>query len=139
MLLVPSMLPVTKPADILDIFPTDIGPTGTHYMRRYKFEFVPSGMVSRFMVKMMKFANAKRYWRHGILIQSKTHENTYGLIELKVETVRSYFIISLHDLHSGLECMILHSYILLFWVHRQSMSVFSSEKNHSVSILACAS
>jgi len=88
MFLVPSMLPVTKPADILDIFPTDIGSTGTQYLRRYKFEFVPTGLASRFIVKMMKFAHAKRFWRNGILIQSKA-SNAFALIELKVESVRT--------------------------------------------------
>lgn len=76
--LFPSLLPVARPQ--LDI----LWPKHEHRFqvdRIYTFpKFLPIGLFSRFMVRLLSFFPAYYYWRHGVIISDET-KRAYSLIE----------------------------------------------------------
>lgn len=82
--MVPATLPANKPADVQSLLP---GKETSLYQfeRRYAFEFIPAGLFSRYLVRVMNLGTALRYWRHGCLLQDKD-SSTYALIELKPQS-----------------------------------------------------
>jgi serine/threonine protein kinase len=81
-LLVPSLLPVPKPADLMSPIWPDKSASASQYTRHYQFEFVPMGLFSRFMFKLMKIGAVKRFWRYGVLIKHRQIDSQ-ALVELK--------------------------------------------------------
>jgi hypothetical protein len=79
-LLAPSLLPEDKPA--LDIAwpPQDAG--SRTFTRRYDFAFMPNGMFSRLMIRLLSFGKAVAYWRYGCLIARKDSPSEKALVEL---------------------------------------------------------
>lgn len=78
---IPSLLPTQKPEEILTDFPQR-DETCSNFKREYVFDFVPAGLFSRYVAKLMRYGDGLHWWRHGVMIKSKTKE-AWGLIELK--------------------------------------------------------
>lgn len=79
-LLIPSMLPENTPGDVKQIFHNVSA--SSQYVRQYEMEFIPNGLFSRFMVRLMRYGNIQRVWRRGILISSSTVD-AMALVEMK--------------------------------------------------------
>ena len=77
--LIPSLLPEDKPSHLIDkkwsIFP---GPNEKQFSRVYKFHFIPSGFISRLLVRLLHFAEASVIWRYGMLIEPTTSANIFS-------------------------------------------------------------
>lgn len=82
--MVPATLPASKPPDVQSLLP---GKETSLYQfeRRYAFEFLPAGLFSRYLVRVMNLGTPLRYWRHGCLLQGKD-SSTFALIELKSQS-----------------------------------------------------
>lgn len=82
--MIPATLPTTKPSDVQSLLP---GKETSVYQfeRRYAFEFMPAGLFSRYLVRVMNEADPLRYWRYGCLVQEKGTQ-TFALIEFKPQS-----------------------------------------------------
>lgn len=79
-LLAPSLLPEEKPA--LDLAWPVVDAASRTFTRRYDFAFMPNGMFSRLMIRLLTFGKAVAYWRYGCLISSKEFAADKALVEL---------------------------------------------------------
>jgi hypothetical protein len=79
-LLIPSMLPENTPGDVKQLFHA-VSPS-SQYLRQYELEFIPNGLFSRFMVRLMRYGNIQRVWRRGLMISSNTVD-AMALVEMK--------------------------------------------------------
>ncbi|GAM26449.1 hypothetical protein SAMD00019534_096240 [Acytostelium subglobosum LB1] len=70
--LIPAMLPRDCPQDIKTSL---IRQLPTQYGRIYQMDFIPSGLFSRLMVRMLYITQAqpKLYWRDGIIVSKDDH------------------------------------------------------------------
>lgn len=89
-LLIPSLLPEDRPEFNLIWPDKDPDPSRTQFSRIYSFPFMPNGLFSRFIIRLLKFSDSLRYWRHGALIKSKKEDSSLSLIELNIETNKIY-------------------------------------------------
>ena len=66
--LIPSLLPEDRPDCDLVWRPSD--PSKTQYDRRYQLEFVPKGLFSRLLIRILHHVDSVLvYWRHGIIAE----------------------------------------------------------------------
>ena len=64
--LLPSFLPEERPN--IQLHWPDVDDESSEYCRFYKLLFVPNGLFSRLMVRLMSFCDKPLfYWRHGVL------------------------------------------------------------------------
>lgn len=81
-LLIPSLLSEIRPEFNLIWPDRDPDPSRIQYSRLYKFIFMPNGLFSRFIIRLLKFSDALRYWRYGLLLKAKRTDSSMALIEL---------------------------------------------------------
>jgi serine/threonine protein kinase/GTPase SAR1 family protein len=81
-ILIPALLPEARPDFQLTWPETDPDDRRKQFTRRYQFAFMPNGLFSRFMIRLLKFSDAQRYWRNGVLVQNRRVEDDQALIEL---------------------------------------------------------
>ena len=80
--IVPALLPAERPSARLMMFPPILRPIEdacmegqSHLNRQYVFQFLPSGLITRLFIRMMKFYSGFQdcvYWRYGVLIKLST-------------------------------------------------------------------
>lgn len=80
-LLIPALLSETKPEFIFLWPEIEEDPKRIEYIRKYSFIFMPNGLFSRFLIRLLKYGDPLRFWRYGILIDHKT-SNSLALVEL---------------------------------------------------------
>jgi serine/threonine protein kinase/GTPase SAR1 family protein len=81
-ILIPALLPEARPDFQLTWPETDPDEKRVQFTRRYEFAFMPNGLFSRFMIRLLKFSDAQRYWRNGVLVRNRRIEDDQALIEL---------------------------------------------------------
>lgn len=81
-ILIPALLPEARPDFQLTWPDVDPDTRRKQYTRIYQFAFMPNGLFSRFMIRLLKFSDAQRYWRNGVLVQNRRTEEDQALIEL---------------------------------------------------------
>lgn len=81
-ILIPALLPEARPDFQLTWPEVDPDERRKQYTRRYQFAFMPNGLFSRFMIRLLKFSDAQRYWRNGVLVQNRRIDDDQALIEL---------------------------------------------------------
>ena len=87
-LLVPALLPDTRP-DLSIIWP-EYDNTVIQFTRRYEFEFMPNGLFSRFMIRLLKWTIPIRYWRTGVIVANRLNVHDKALVELDPSIVRNF-------------------------------------------------
>jgi serine/threonine protein kinase/GTPase SAR1 family protein len=80
-ILIPALLPEARPDFQLTWPELDHDTRRTQFTRRYQFAFMPNGLFSRFMIRLLKFSDAQRYWRNGVLVQNRRVDDDQALIE----------------------------------------------------------
>jgi hypothetical protein len=92
--IVPSLLPTERPSNRLKMFPPFYRPQETkgsqssiHLLNReYRFQFMPSGLVTRLIVRFMKYFDTfidSLYWRHGIMIHMHSYAGEYSYVSFR--------------------------------------------------------
>jgi len=81
-ILIPALLPEARPDFQLTWPDSDPDERRKQFTRVYQFAFMPNGLFSRFMIRLLKFSDAQRYWRNGVLVQNRRVEDDQALIEL---------------------------------------------------------
>ena len=73
--LAPQLLPPAKPAPLADWSkPEDL-------VLRYRYDFLPKGMISRLTVRLHRFVcNPKKAWASGVLFEREATELLVGLL-----------------------------------------------------------
>jgi len=85
-LLVPALLPITRP-DLSILWP-EHDPLYNQFTRRYEFAFMPNGLFSRFMIRLLKWTHPIRYWRTGVLVGNRLNAHDKALADLDPRIVR---------------------------------------------------
>jgi internalin A len=67
----PELLPPDKPSNIIWNYESTL-------QFEYQYNFMPAGMVSRFIVKSHSFIKEELYWKYGVVL---SYDNTEAIIE----------------------------------------------------------
>ncbi len=76
--LVPQLLPHQPPADLLIVWPQQPGPGHVHLQMIYHFDFIPSGIMSWFIVRTHRYTLDK-HWREGALL---AYQQQFARVEI---------------------------------------------------------
>jgi C-terminal of Roc, COR, domain/Protein tyrosine and serine/threonine kinase len=71
-IVVPSTLPINQPQDSLKTTISahdNNNPLLYQFERRYRYDFVPTGLFSRFITLAMSYATPIQFWRNGCIMQ----------------------------------------------------------------------
>jgi hypothetical protein len=89
--LVPSMLPPQTPEDAsmrMKVLAVPAGDAAVRrYERRFALDFVPHGLFSRLLVRLLRFVPVVRYWDGGALL-SEAAEGNAGAVLLDGDAIR---------------------------------------------------
>ena len=67
--LIPCLLPEERPTDMDKLWSRFPSASESQCGRRYVFNFIPHGFVSRLLVRLLHFAEPAIFWRYGMVIQ----------------------------------------------------------------------
>eukprot|EP01113_Clastostelium_recurvatum_P008933 TRINITY_DN1425_c0_g1_i2.p1 TRINITY_DN1425_c0_g1~~TRINITY_DN1425_c0_g1_i2.p1 ORF type:complete len:3048 (-),score=746.58 TRINITY_DN1425_c0_g1_i2:25-9168(-) len=73
-ILVPALLPAEAPQDLARVWNENIWGENTSFLtmgRKYRLEFVPLGLFSRIVARLLDFTKVTRIWRDGILAEAE--------------------------------------------------------------------
>eukprot|EP01132_Coremiostelium_polycephalum_P008525 gene8525-10480_t len=81
--LIPALLSNDCPSNFQSIWNPSKKKSPIQYSRQYKFDFIPNGLFSRLMVRILNFAGSesKLYWRNGILLQRDDEQILVELVD----------------------------------------------------------
>ncbi|KAH3743129.1 serine/threonineprotein kinase [Pelomyxa schiedti] len=69
LILIPSLLPADSPSNLDQVWPSYHSGNEVEIGRRYKFQYIPDGLVSRFMVSLAHYYKFQALWKDGFIIE----------------------------------------------------------------------
>ncbi len=68
--LIPELLPKSQPDSILEFEQFMVGAEPLHF--EYHYDFLPSSIITRFIVRLHRFIQRNDYWHEGVLLANNT-------------------------------------------------------------------
>eukprot|EP01102_Stenamoeba_stenopodia_P016420 TRINITY_DN5740_c0_g2_i2.p1 TRINITY_DN5740_c0_g2~~TRINITY_DN5740_c0_g2_i2.p1 ORF type:complete len:822 (+),score=142.44 TRINITY_DN5740_c0_g2_i2:142-2607(+) len=110
--LIPSLLPIPEPEEVIRKVWHSADPTYTTLSRQYECEFLPLGFFGRCIVRLIQFTEPIAYWRSGVLSSFGRRQQKLIFVRIVNESdssVKLIIQVKGHNpsnvMHSVLECI----------------------------------
>lgn len=131
--IIPSTLPIYRPEDLAILWPT-LEHSKSAYSRHYKFEFIPNGLFSRYMVRLTRLGTVVRYWQTGVLIQHP-RKAALALVELKASAnLLQISVRGTDSTSTDMFCTMVEllEFLLVNWFRVQTDIAYIEPRSHAV-------